>query len=1032
MSYILRHTVLGIVAVLAFHVSLCRADDYIVSSARELPISAKVDVLVVGANEGGVAAAWKAARSGASVLVLAENYFLSDDVSAKARYWLEADEVPMSDFSLELFGSRSGGKMGSLVPWQYKMKMEEMLREAGAQYHHNSRPIGVLRDATGDIAGVVAANKAGVQAIIAGVVIDATSTGAVARMNDADSASWPSGPILVSRTAYKHNVSGSERYGDFYDYSLTVSMTSGNWVERCQAEVLLREKYNRVDGDKAHAQRMHMIEPVSIVTESTFAGKTWPDAGTMDLDVFRPAGMDYIYLISQSAGVPRSLAEKLTRPIHLAELGLRIGEAASQEAAQRSEPKGVSVFVKDSASGSADIDVHERLYGHRRWLRKHSKSNTVSQPDLPIPVWGEYEIVVVGAGPAGQSAAVAAARAGARVLLIEMLGQLGGNLNLGVGGYWRGYRGGFNETKPNFNMLRDAGVDIWYNTLGCGALKTADQVVGVTVAGRYGRGAVLAKVVIDGTGDADICAAAGAEFSYVNNGDLAVQESSYKGMGGHLYLNVLPLDTVDVVSYTNFHYFARSLGTESWDFYPMAGIRETRLVKGEHVISVLDQVTERTYSDLISVSLSAYDPHGYHDSDYCYLGLTPINKWEANYNEGEGVLTYIPLRSLLPYGLKGIMMVGRCFSVSHDAQASARMNPDMINQAYGAGYVAARAVGSAVPLRQVDMAPVQDHLVQIGNITAEHRDNAQDMQPPTENDLVAAAQHPEIQANMATLMYGGPKSIPPLKASFASAATLDKAKALCALGDTTAVDYLTDWLDKQPLGTGLAYEWDNFLKYNTDPDLEIECVMWLLGAAGDDRAVAPLVAKLEQCETGGTSFSRIRAITGALGRIGSPIAAPALHDFLLRPGVIGHSDISGSIESIKSNQFSQAYLELYLAGALFKCGDHNNLGRAILLRYMNDWRGIFHLYAGHLLYAGLPICEKVLSADLNADCRVDMSDFLLLSRDWLRSVSPPDRDINRARNLPTNTWHRRMQRVYDCLSFCIVVKGQLFAISFAI
>jgi hypothetical protein len=39
-----------------------------------------------------------------------------------------------------------------------------------------------------------------------------------------------------------------------------------------------------------------------------------------------------------------------------------------------------------------------------------------------------------------------------------------------------------------------------------------------------------------------------------------------------------------------------------------------------------------------------------------------------------------------------------------------------------------------------------------------------------------------------------------------------------------------------------------------------------------------------------------------------------------------------------------------VAGALFKCGDHNNLGRSVLLQYLDDWRGIFHRYAGHLLY----------------------------------------------------------------------------------
>ena len=52
------------------------------------------------------------------------------------------------------------------------------------------------------------------------------------------------------------------------------------------------------------------------------------------------------------------------------------------------------------------------------------------------------------------------------------------------------------------------------------------------------------------------------------------------------------------------------------------------------------------------------------------------------------------------------------------------------------------------------------------------------------------------------------------------------------------------------------------------------------GVLRDERAVASLVGKLRECGTSGTSFSHIRAVTKALGRIGSPAAAPALAEFL--------------------------------------------------------------------------------------------------------------------------------------------------------
>src|SRR5437899_7641967 len=53
-------------------------------------------------------------------------------------------------------------------------------------------------------------------------------------------------------------------------------------------------------------------------------------------------------------------------------------------------------------------------------------SRTIQEPARQIPIYGEYEVVVLGGGPAGIAAAVAAARAGRRTLLIERYGFLGG------------------------------------------------------------------------------------------------------------------------------------------------------------------------------------------------------------------------------------------------------------------------------------------------------------------------------------------------------------------------------------------------------------------------------------------------------------------------------------------------------------------------------------------------------------------------------------------------------------------------------
>ena len=61
--------------------------------------------------------------------------------------------------------------------------------------------------------------------------------------------------------------------------------------------------------------------------------------------------------------------------------------------------------------------------GHQE---RHVPPRTITEPARQIPLYGEYEVVVLGGGPAGIAAAVAAARAGRRTLLIERYGFLGG------------------------------------------------------------------------------------------------------------------------------------------------------------------------------------------------------------------------------------------------------------------------------------------------------------------------------------------------------------------------------------------------------------------------------------------------------------------------------------------------------------------------------------------------------------------------------------------------------------------------------
>ena len=62
--------------------------------------------------------------------------------------------------------------------------------------------------------------------------------------------------------------------------------------------------------------------------------------------------------------------------------------------------------------------------------------------------------------------------------------------------------------------------------------------------------------------------------------------------------------------------------------------------------------------------------------------------------------------------------------------------------------------------------------------------------------------------------------------------------------------------------------------------------------------------------------------------------APAIHRFLSLDGVAGHADESGKTESLYSESFVKAFVELHAAAALVRCGDHEGLERAFVHEFL--------------------------------------------------------------------------------------------------
>lgn len=173
----------------------------------------------------------------------------------------------------------------------------------------------------------------------------------------------------------------------------------------------------------------------------------------------------------------------------------------------------------------------------------------VQEPARDVPVKDEVDILVVGGGPSGIMAARAAAGKGLKVMLIESRGYVGGNLTIGLpilGFLGRKgnqvveglpqmlidrlrAKGKASEHKPCKNhvsltiidseevkdvalgMLEEVGVKILFYVFCSDVIKEGNEVRGVIVESKEGREAILAKTVIDCTGDADVAYRAGVE-----------------------------------------------------------------------------------------------------------------------------------------------------------------------------------------------------------------------------------------------------------------------------------------------------------------------------------------------------------------------------------------------------------------------------------------------------------------------------------------------------------------------------------------
>lgn len=402
----------------------------------------------------------------------------------------------------------------------------------------------------------------------------------------------------------------------------------------------------------------------------------------------------------------------------------------------------------------------------------------ITEPARTTPVVASADVVVVGSGPSGIIAAIAAARNRADTLLIERYDHVGGYFANQPGGQSVGVSfqdmtgkpiikgipwefmerliaaGGavgpqdlkepdsgkveghvsrehqhqkrhIGKTKPAveyeavkslaFQIFGEAGVRLLLHTLVVGAIVEDGAIAGVIVENKSGRQAIRAKVVVDCTGDADVAAFAGAPFSrprkeevyQISRGwKVAVRDEQGQpvivgGVGGSYDYG----DGVDAWDLTRaemelrrkaedqLREMRRRPGFENaYLFGPgeaqQLGVRETRQIVGEYVLTEQDIVEGRKFPDAIAKSANPIDMH-----------------MSGGKNENRSVKTDyhdIPYRCLVPKEIDGLLVAGRCISATHVAEAAIRKVPVCMATGQAAGTAAALSAGMTVTPRSLD------------------------------------------------------------------------------------------------------------------------------------------------------------------------------------------------------------------------------------------------------------------------------------------------------------------------------------------
>ncbi len=919
-----------------------------------------IDLIVYGGTLKGCDAALKAAGKGLRVVLAEARTFLGTDIIASHSFRVSSESL--TGYTPELVSCLKDGfayeeeGFGLMHPGLLKRNLLELLRENGIEVLFMFQAAGVLK-AGNRVCGGIFATKGGLVGIRSGSVLDATLFLDLAQSSGAD-VRLENKTVSARRTVQFVETEG-EMPAVLKAASLEFTCYRGY---RDEKHIICEYAYSETLNTPSWIDRMDILRKAVRTNPEVCEGlrKSAPVLAQGKLFAVSPE-IAYTDVSVTADNLPQGLMTE-----------------AADEAEITDVPEPESAVFTDTECSLKDCASD--ICSDRRFSISYMK---LDPPQEGIDALSSVDVLVAGGGTAGVPAAVSAGRHGCSVALIEYFAGLGGTTTLGgITGYYHGYREGYTSELDekirvmtekvsrdphhwlwniearmftSFLEVEKEGGTVWYRGMTVSTLYDGNTVTGAVISFPGGLMKVSSKITIDATGDGDIAAGAGAEFTIGDGPNIQTCNMCREGIKESERLGVnVDLDVIDIT-----RPFDLSRGIHSGymhsgeeDTVSMLTVRESRHIIGDYIYSEEDVLLGRRFPDTVMISDTDFDTHGLQASEIARLGFMPYHKDEKHVR--------FPFRITLPKGLEGILVTGKAFSSTKDAGAFGRMEPDLQNLGYACGKAACMAIQGNCSLREIDISELTAHLLEIGNILSddlgEHSDSG--MKPgKAVTDLASGSE----AALLPVLCLKRERVLSLLKDAYSESS--GKGRKFCAMalawfGCSDGEDELLAELDVQ-----LERETPEEYIYDGRPNggwvekpssyWQVNQLVYLLGKCNTPRSIQKLSSIAEKTGPGGQRrdqprlhwkrvplFNRILNLALALRESGSPEAGGALESILDKELISGYAEkeqLDGDMN------YAGALLEIYLAEAAARCGSEK--GIKILNDYTEDVRDVLSLYA---------------------------------------------------------------------------------------